>query len=447
LLPKRRHKRYIYLNIANHLFAYSLLVIRGGMRSVSKNNGSAILIAPRTSARARAPLFETPPPKTLLDPLPLHRRRLWELHSNLHCSIIGTCFSNSELRQVLGRIGCLGRETSSDHDLHGQAVALAGNQNSGARVLHKALDRKYKGTIGKFNNAKSVESLQMLWREFLQRGEIPGAYWAILTHPTADEDLIQNAFGEVHMLSHLVGAANRADIRRLKQMELENAELQEKIARQQAQLRDSIVKRDDTIRDLKTQLAEAITRNYRSVEISPEVAPDASASIIDDLDRKLRREATSRARSEERLSAALSELSGEKRLRLQAEQLIADLKRELEVIERSWAGESAGAAPVEVLRGKTLLYVGGRSHQVCHMRRLTERRGAELLHHDGGVEETSDVLRSLAARADTVFFPVDCVSHGAVATIKGICGRMGKAYVPLRSSGLTSFIAALGEMA
>jgi hypothetical protein len=36
------------------------------------------------------------------------------------------------------------------------------------------------------------------------------------------------------MLSHLVGAANRADIRRLRELESENVALQDKVARQQS---------------------------------------------------------------------------------------------------------------------------------------------------------------------------------------------------------------------
>jgi len=46
------------------------------------------------------------------------------------------------------------------------------------------------------------------------------------------------------MLSHLVGAANRADIRRLRQLEAENAQLEAKVARQQKDLRDAAVARD-----------------------------------------------------------------------------------------------------------------------------------------------------------------------------------------------------------
>jgi len=33
------------------------------------------------------------------------RTRIWELGSNLHCSIIGTCLSTAELRHVLVQIG------------------------------------------------------------------------------------------------------------------------------------------------------------------------------------------------------------------------------------------------------------------------------------------------------------------------------------------------------
>jgi hypothetical protein len=43
-------------------------------------------------------------------------------------------------------------------------------------------------------------------------------------------------------------------------------------------------------------------------------------------------------------------------------------------------------------------------------------------------------------------FPVDCVSHAAVGMIKRICRNGGKRYLPLRSSGLSSFVAALSGL-
>ena len=68
---------------------------------------------------------------------------------------------------------------------------------------------------------------------------------------------MHDAFGEVHMLSHLGVAANRADIMRLQLLEAENAALAETVARQQAQLRDAILARDAEIDALRATVAAA----------------------------------------------------------------------------------------------------------------------------------------------------------------------------------------------
>lgn len=68
-------------------------------------------------------------------------------------------------------------------------------------------------------------------------------------------------------------------------------------------------------------------------------------------------------------------------------------------------------------------------------------RGAKLL--AGGVEENGSQLPGLVSRAGLVAFPVDCVSHEAAWAVKRLCRAAGRPYRPLRSSGVTSFLAAL----
>jgi hypothetical protein len=151
---------------------------------------------------------------------PPHRRtKLWEFGTNLHCSIIGTCLSTTELRQTLIKIGVREAETATEHELHGSGVLIAGKHHGGAKLLHQALDRRHRVAINQFDRAKVVAEVRALWGEAIQRGEIPGAYWAALTHPATNDTLVRAIFAEVHMLSHLVGAANRTDIRRLRQLE------------------------------------------------------------------------------------------------------------------------------------------------------------------------------------------------------------------------------------
>ena len=95
----------------------------------------------------------------------------------------------------------------------------------------------------------------------------------------------------------------------------------------------------------------------------------------------------------------------------------------------------------------TLLYVGGRAHQIAELRQLAGRWNATLLYHDGGIDDRSGLLEAQVARADRTLFPADCVSHNAVAIVKRVCRGAGKSYVALRSSGLTAFAAALRSLA
>ena len=99
--------------------------------------------------------------------------------------------------------------------------------------------------------------------------------------------------------------------------------------------------------------------------------------------------------------------------------------------------------PDRRLDGGVLLYVGGRAHQVAHLRAVGERFGATFLHHDGGIENHPNLLPGLTSRADLVLFPVDCISHDAAHAVKLLCRQAGKRFIPLRSAGATSLLAAL----
>lgn len=82
--------------------------------------------------------------------------------------------------------------------------------------------------------------------------------------------------------------------------------------------------------------------------------------------------------------------------------------------------------------------------QVPALRAGATRLGAELLHHDGAADGAGAApFAALVARADVVVFPVDRVSHDAALAVKRHCGRLGRPFPPLRSSGVSSFVAAL----
>jgi hypothetical protein len=392
----------------------------------------------------RLEIVAAPPPA---EPAAKRRLRIYELNSNLHCSIVGTCLSTGDLRQLMGKLNIAAIPALSEHDLHKHGVKLASQRDASGKLLHKALDRRHKAALNQFAKAKTEAEVAALWGEAVQRGEIPGAYWAVLTHPLTGPMLVKRAFGEVHMLSHLVGAAGRADIRRLRQIEEENAALREKVQRQQDQIRDSVLSRDAKIRDLNALLAGAMARG---ADAGPErERADATlAGLVTSLERRLSSETAHRQRIEERLRAAEERLAWERSDRATLERREEMLRAELEAAEAVLAGQAASAPAHESeapspLQGRTVLYVGGKPGHVAGLREIAAGFAAKLLHHDGGIEDRSPQLAGLISQASIVFFPVDCVSHDAMQLVKRLSRQAAKPYVPLRSAGLTSFLAAL----
>ena len=218
--------------------------------------------------------------------------------------------------------------------------------------------------------------MRALWRDARQQGDIPGAYWAALTHPATSDALIREVFGEVHMLSHLVGAANRADIRRLSELEAENAALRDKLARQQDHLRDGIASRDARIRELGALLAGRIADQS---EQSADEASDERAQCARRQPRARSVGTNRRAAVEERLARVKDELGREREQRGALERRERALARSSKRSKRA-SGRRAGRAGQPTapssLAGLSLLYVGGRTDKLGHLRALSERWAA-----------------------------------------------------------------------
>jgi Uncharacterized protein conserved in bacteria (DUF2325) len=246
------------------------------------------------------------------------------------------------------------------------------------------------------------------------------------------------------MLSHLVGAANRADIRRLCQLEEENAELRSRLDKQQAAFREAVVTRDTTIRELRQALSQQVASGLYTPDDNSAVLRQLAAA----LERRFASEARRRAALAERLANANAAMSKERTARVNAERENCTLRRELEVIEASMhtaCCDSTAATETSRPRldGVTLLYVGGRTHHIAQLRAMAEKCGATFVHHDGGIEHHLNLLAGLASQAHLVVFPVDCISHHAAQLAKQLCRQAGKRFIPLRSASATSLLAAL----
>ncbi|MDQ0470630.1 DUF2325 domain-containing protein [Labrys wisconsinensis] len=397
-------------------------------------------ILDRSSPRSdvAAPVLPwTAPPLVATDAEGKRRCRIWDIAANLHCSIVGTCLTAAELRQVFVRLGQADARTATDHALHGRGVTAAGRHDLAGKMLHKALDKRHDAAIRRFAKAGTVDAVRALWRQALDQGEIPGAYWAVLTHPATDRALVQEVFGEVHMLSHMIGSSNRLDLARLSRLEREIGERDEKIARQEQRLQAAAEAREALLRKVESLEAELGRREMQA----PPPAADAGAAAA--THQRLETERARAATLAARLQAAEAQAGEAERHAAALEAREAGLQAEIAALEALLPAAEATAGAVADLDGRTLLYVGGRPRVVDQMQALVAARGGALLAHDGGMEDNAALLPGLVARAQAAFFPVDCISHTAAGQVKKVCREAGKPFVPLRSASLASFLAAL----
>lgn len=393
---------------------------------------------------------------------PRRRARLWEIDNQWHCTIIGTCLGLGELKGVARRMGVQMRSANPGaYEIHTSMIHMASRERMVGKALDKLLDRKHAVAISRARALSGEAALTAWWEDALARGEVGGACWAAMSHPDATDALRNRIFGDVHMLSHQVGAAARADLRSIHQLERDKAELEAKVARQQDRLRTEIGRRNDEIRQLRRLLDLEAAESRRLAGAARGAAElERLNRTVTELRHLLEVETAYRQTAEDE---ARRQAAGLRAAEAERDRLAAELREARDELAASEARLAATLSPMDQtgdglgecspdcarldLCGRCILFVGGRNQHLPHFRRLVEEAGGTFAHHDGGFEDNMGRLHSLFGRADAVLFPVDSVSHGAHDEVKRLCRRWEKPFVPVRRSGLGAFIRALGTVA
>jgi len=317
------------------------------------------------------------------------------------------------------------------------------------KQLQRLLERRHTGSIRRFGQVATATDLLHLWGQRLAAGEVPGPYWAVLTHPATTKALESRIFGDVHMLSHLLGTANHADVRRLKALEEERDQLAGSFAATRRRLAESEA---DARRLMQSHAAEVATLTGRLLAAQAAEQRARAQSSAPPPDRKdatyAERREVDRQQEIHRLQAIVSHQ--QERLRAQQAEcealeavLCSALVDEVDPTEADGVG---GSTPVD-LGGRRIVYIGGRDRVIPHIRALVERANGAFLHHDGGIEESGSRLEAVLAQGDAVFCPIDCVSHNACRRAKELCRQCAKTFVPLRSASLAAIASGLRTLA
>lgn len=389
------------------------------------------------------------------------RRKLWELRRQLHCPVIGTCLDIDAWRRIARTQG-VAVEAMTDYAVHLHLVASSEHRNALSRAAQKALERTHGGLVRRFTRARSRDQLESLWQQTLHEGDVPGGFWALVTHPLCDTRLTHSAYEEIHMLSHQIGAGQRADLRKLQDARSEIQRLRQELDAQQHRHRQAIDNRDRRLRQLQAQVATAQeegrlakAREAGAIQRLKSLGGTRLQERVTAYARRARAadQRAERLRAEvkdwrdacdlaNRRANALAREAHEQSAQRQA------LERLLNPGANACDGCSASGPPgCPNLCGRRILCVGGRSQVIEHYRELVARCNGEFEHHDGGIEDKPQRLNSLLSSADVVICTIDCVSHDAYNRSKRFCKRYAKPCVLLRSSGVSTFARALEQVA
>jgi len=372
------------------------------------------------------------------------RRRIWELPTNCHCPLIGVCLPLAMLRRLVNKLLVRPLE-GDDYDVHVWAVHECAVRNRMSELLQRTLDERFAVVLRQFRSLRDPAALHAAWRQAVDRGDVAGPFWATLTHPRCDLAMIENVVRDMHMIQHQAGASARVDLGRFAALQKENAAL----ARELEQTRDKA-----------TRAADARARELaRQTEQAAQLRADLAQrdSTIDALRREL-----------DALQAALPDLRDRERLVRRVEELEAReqaLSDKMAQLRQRFARERQGALaqaastpsaqpvpaaqtePALDLADKTVLCVGGRSGNVPNYRELLEREGARFMHHDGGLEQASELLDTSLAAADLVICQTGCISHQAYWRVKDFCKRNGKRCVFVDNPSTSSLSVRLRKVA
>ena len=371
----------------------------------------------------------------------LRRQRIWELSGGWHCAIIGTCLTLRDLRALARKLQVKTVSGYSvDYQLHGCFVREAEIKGKPARMLNKLLDKRHASAVRKSKDLRTEQDLSKYWQSALQTGDIPGPLWAILSHPVAPQDLCKQIYADVHMLSHMVGASNRADIRHLRMMKEEVASFEQQLAKTKRQYRHRLQSKDREIDILRKKWYSASARVARSKEPATSPDPEPTNKMTRALQEELERLSIKATKSDDMIRRQQNKIDELEATLQTMRQETSSLEQALLRRKKAWKDD----CPLD-LAGRCLLYVGGRQHTVHHLRQLVEEWNGQFIHHDGGIERSINELARCIVKADAVVFPTDCVSHSAANKVKKLCVQSMKPYVPLRNSGVASFVAGLKD--
>jgi len=375
------------------------------------------------------------------------RKKVWEIDSAFTCPIMGTCLTISDTKKILKRYGKLLNLTK--YEAHNAAVSYCSDENQVSKAINKTLDSTYSKYIEDIKKLDSHEELSDYWKSHFEKGNIAGPLWAIVSSRNLYSDICNEVYADVHMLSHesvheILNLKSRICSMKNTIRNLQDDKYRYKKAMRELN-REIIGARGDK---RKIQFLEEKLKRYEKKYSQKEHQRDDHSILFSELCKVIRINKADK----NKLYRTKSELQDQRNENKKLMERIKLLEEELKIKENPSLLKTRDnkteitelectniSCPSYNLEGKTILYVGGRPSVINHCREVIENCGGKFIHHDGGISESVGKIPNIIDNVDSVFFPVDCISHNASSSVKKICRKNRKNLIYLKNSSISTF--------
>jgi hypothetical protein len=373
-----------------------------------------------------------------------NRHNLGEIDRFL-CPLIGTCLTRKETQKIARHFKYVGG--TSDYKLHIWIIEACRKLPEVAKYVQKFMDRKYRLTINRLDACAGHE-LNLAWQEALQAGQIAGAFYAIITRADTPDTVLNEVFGDIHMMSHLQGAEARAELKEFGQLRQANEALQDRVKRLTGQVETVKSAREELKRQLSGKEAELADLGRKLAHQEQELISLHVGQELHQL-RTANRELAARLSQEQRTREKLEIRLMQETVRQLPICPAPDLDTPLEL-----GGSPEPTCPLangEKCRrfcNKLILLVGGPERRESHYRRLVEQDfGGIFLRHDGDCRNGQARLVNMVRQAEVVICPISCTSHQAYHCVKKWCKKLNKPCVLMHNTGVGALTRTLMELA
>ncbi len=365
-----------------------------------------------------------------------------QLNHRFSCSIIGTCLSLKELKKLSRQIKLSGLDDTNEYDLHRIYVGIAAEKSYSNRRLQKLLDQKFQQVLKVFSVIETESELKQQWKNAQKTGDIAAVYWGLLTHPMTTEALIEEVYGDVHMLSHIAGASMRVDLHEFSLLRNEVKLLKNKQQQRYQKHSRTLYEKDALLRQHK-KIIQKQQIELNAMAIAQVYKPQYKEEDRRGTQYKIRQLEQKVAHYQSKWKRAINQQAILERQLAQNSEELSSMESIFNIHLLSEREKSCSLPSKqcqhEDLEGQCILYVGGRDKQCQYFKPLVENRNGQFMHHDGGLSDGKHHLNSVLRQADVVMCPLDCISHEAMIKIKKHCKIAEKPLVMMPRSSLSAF--------